>query len=156
VIRSDRRFTFDQPPDQVWAVMARTSAYTRWWPWLRRFEARGLVAGDVWSCHIQPPLPYFLRFTITLEDVVPGQSARAVVAGDIRGTAVLTLAGTEVGGSLVRLESDLAPASPVLRAFAAAARPLVVWGHDWVLGEGIRQFRARGLGSEHRPVAEAD
>ncbi len=145
MIRSDRRFTFDRPPAEVWDVMGRTSAYTRWWPWLRRLDAEGLVAGDVWTCHIQPPLPYFLRFTLTLDEVVPGRSARATVAGDITGTAAFTLSAAEGGGSTGRLVSDLAPASSVLRAFAAVARPLVVWGHDWVLDEGIRQFRARGL-----------
>jgi uncharacterized protein YndB with AHSA1/START domain len=145
VIRSDRRFTFEQPPDVVWAAMGNTSAYTRWWPWLRRFEAGGLVTGDVWTCHIQPPLPYFLRFTITLDEVVPEASASATVAGDIGGSAVLTLVAGGAGGTEVRLVSDLAPASPVLRAFATVARPLVVWGHDWVLAEGIRQFKSRAL-----------
>lgn len=145
MIRSDRRFTFEQPSDEVWAAIASTSAYTRWWPWLRRFEAEGLVTGDVWTCHIQPPLPYFLRFTITLDDVVPGTSASATIEGDIGGTAELTLVPVEGGGSEVRLVSDLAPASGVLRAFALVARPLVVWGHDWVLAEGIRQFKDRGL-----------
>ncbi len=145
MIRSDRRFTFGQPPEQVWGAMARTTEFTRWWPWLRRLEAEGLVSGDVWSCHIQPPLPYFLRFTISLDEVIPGESARATVAGDITGTAALTLAPTDDGGSEARLVSDLAPASSVLRAFSVVARPLVVWGHDWVLGEGIRQFRDRAL-----------
>lgn len=145
MIRSDQRFTFSENPEEVWAVMARTSAYTAWWPWLRRFEARGLVVSDVWSCHIQPPLPYFLRFTITLDDVVPVRSARAIVAGDITGTASLTLDATDGGGSEARLISELAPSAAVLRAFAVVARPLVVWGHDWVMAEGIRQFRAKGL-----------
>ena len=147
MIRSDRRFAFDQPPDQVWAAMGNTSAYTRWWPWLRRFEARGLVTGDVWTCHIQPPLPYFLRFTITLDEVVPEASVTATLAGDIAGTAELAVAGGDAGGCDVRLVSDLAPASGVLRAFAVVARPLVVWGHDWVLAEGVRQFKAKGLGA---------
>ncbi len=150
MIRSDRRFSFDRPPAEVWEAMGRTAAYTTWWPWLRRFDAVGLVAGDVWSCHIQPPLPYYLRFTITLDEVVTLESARATVAGDIRGTAEFTLDPTGDGGSEGRLVSDLAPASSVLRAFAVVARPLVVWGHDWVIAEGIRQFRDRGL-ADDRP-----
>ena len=145
MIRSDRRFAFDRPPPEVWAAMARTDAYTRWWPWLRRLDATGLVEGDVWTCHIQPPLPYFLRFTITLDEVVQGELARATIAGDIVGTAEFSLAPTDDGRSEGRLVSDLAPSSPVLRAFALVARPLVVWGHDWVLDEGVRQFQARGL-----------
>jgi len=149
VIRSDRRFTFDLPPDRVWEAMGRTSAFKEWWPWLRQFEATGLVVGDIWTCHIEPPLPYDLRFTVTLEEVVSGQSARALVAGDIVGTAALTLAADEHGGCEARLLSDLAPSSGVLAAFAVVARPLVVWGHDWVIAEGVRQFRDRGL-ADHR------
>ena len=145
MIRSDQRFSFDRPPAEVWEAMGRTSAYTDWWPWLRRLDASGLFAGDVWSCHIQPPLPYFLRFTITLDEVVPVELARATVAGDIRGTAEFTLRPDGEAACEGRLVSDLAPASSVLRAFAVVARPLVVWGHDWVIAEGIRQFRDRGL-----------
>ena len=145
MIRSDRRFTFDQPPDEVWAAMARTSAYTRWWPWLRRLDAVGLRAGDVWACHVQPPLPYSLRFTITLDEVVDGRSVRATVAGEIVGTASVELLPAGPAATVVHFESDLAPAAGALRAFALLARPLVVWGHDWVLDEGIRQFQDRGL-----------
>ncbi len=150
VIRSDRRFSFDRPPAEVWEAMGRTTSYTRWWPWLRRFEGTGLVTGDVWSCHIQPPLPYFLRFSVTLDEVEAGRRASATVAGDITGTACFTLVPTDDGGSEGRLVSDLAPASSVLRAFARLARPLVVWGHDWVLDEGVRQFQARGLADDRR------
>jgi uncharacterized protein YndB with AHSA1/START domain len=145
VIRSDRRFGFDLPPERVWEALSQTASYPRWWPWLRRLEAKGLVEGDVWSCHIQPPLPYFLRFTVTLDEVVPYESAAATIAGDICGTASFTLAPSGDGGTDGHFVSDLAPGSPVLRAFALVARPLVVWGHDWVLSEGVREFRARGL-----------
>ena len=151
MIRSDQRFSFDRPPSEVWAALADTTAYRSWWPWLSRLDASGLVAGDVWSCHIQPPLPYALRFTVTLDEVVPEALARASVRGDVRGTAELTLEPADGGRASGRLVSDLAPASPVLRAFAVVARPLVVWGHDWVLAEGLRQFRVRGLGQVPEP-----
>ena len=39
MIRSDRRFSFDRPPEEVWEAMGCTSAYTRWWPWLRHLDA---------------------------------------------------------------------------------------------------------------------
>lgn len=145
MVRSDRRITFDSPPPVVWEAMTRTGSYTDWWPWLRRLDAVGLVEGDVWGCHVQPPLPYSLRFSITLEAVVEGRAVVAAVAGDIAGAARVDLAATGDGSTVVHVVSDLEPAAGVLRAFAVVARPLVVWGHDWVIDQGVRQFRDRAL-----------
>lgn len=146
MIRSDRRITFDRPAPEVWEALTLTGTYTTWWPWLRRLEAEGLVAGDLWACHVQPPLPYSLRFTIAIEEVVDGRSVRAAVAGEIRGTASVELSPAGATATEVHFVSDLAPAAGPLRAFARIARPLVAWGHDWVIDQAIRQFRAGALG----------
>ena len=127
--------------------MTRTGTYKTWWPWLRRLEASGLVTGDVWACQVQPPLPYSLGFSIKLEEVVEGESVAATVTGDIVGTARVELSAGAGGGTVVHVVSDLEPTAGVLRAFAVIARPLVVWGHDWVIDQGVRQFRARALRS---------
>jgi uncharacterized protein YndB with AHSA1/START domain len=144
VIRSDRAFSFDVPVDQLWSAIVRTEDYPTWWPWLRSFAAEGFETGAAWRCLVQPPLPYSLRFTITLDDVVPCEHAVATITGDIEGTATLTVE-PDGEGSRARLVSDLAPASGLLQAFALAARPLVVWGHDRVLDRGASQFSRRGL-----------
>ncbi|MEO5678566.1 MAG: SRPBCC family protein [Acidimicrobiales bacterium] len=146
MVRSDRRVTFTSPPEVVWEAMTRTGDYTGWWPWLRRLDAAGLVAGDVWGCHVQPPLPYSLRFRITIGEVVPGRSVVATVTGDITGSASVELSPGEGEATVVHVVSDLAPSASALRAFARVARPLVTWGHDWVIDQGVRQFRARALG----------
>ena len=144
MIRSDRRVTFHEPPAQVWEAVTHPERYTTWWPWLRQFDASSLAEGEVWACHVQPPLPYALRFTIRIDAVDPGRSVRASVAGDITGTACVDLSAS---GDIteVHVVSDLAPSAGVLRAFARVARPLVTWGHDWVLDQGVRQFRSRPL-----------
>ena len=94
---------------------------------------------------MQPPLPYTLRFTIRLDSVEPGRAASATIAGDISGTASLTVE-PDGDGSEVRLISALAPANPFLRGVARFARPVVKLGHDWVLDTGAAQFRHRALG----------
>jgi uncharacterized protein YndB with AHSA1/START domain len=147
-VASDRRYRFDVGPDVLWSLICTTDAYQAWWPWLRRFTAEGLVPGDRWSAVVQPPLPYALRFTITIDEVVEAALVRATIAGEIEGTARIEIAGDGDGGCEARLVSHLAPANPFLRAVAVVARPMVRFGHDWVLDTGARQFTTRAICDE--------
>jgi len=143
-IVSDRRYRFPVARDEVWRAMASVGDYRRWWPWLRALEAEALAAGDVWTCVVQPPLPYRLTFEVRLVDVVAPSDITAEVTGDVVGRARLAVrelpAGTEI-----RLQSWLGPGSRALQAVAAVARPLVRRGHDWVFDTGAHQFRDRAL-----------
>lgn len=143
-VRSDRRHVFGQERAKVWEAMGRVEEYRRWWPWLRTFEAEALRAGDVWECTVQPPLPYSLRFSIALGEVVPSESVRATVSGDVTGTAELELSDV-AEGCAVRLRSNLSPTNPLLRGVALVARPVARFGHDWVIDTGSRQFAERAL-----------
>ena len=142
---SDRSYVFPADRATVWAAIGSVDRYRDWWPWLRRFQADGLTAGEVWDCHIQPPMPYLLRFTVTVDRVEAAALVEATVGGDVRGTARLDLHDADAGGCHVRLRSTLAPSNRTLRAVARAARPLAQFGHRWVLDTGARQFQARAL-----------
>lgn len=143
--RSDRTWCFDEEPDELWAAIVRTDRYPVWWPWLRHFDdGEGFLQGASWRCVVAPPLPYVVRFDVHLEQVEEGRAVTSRVSGDISGTAVLTIA--DGGGTTeARLVSSLRPANPVLQSFGLVARPLVEWGHDWVLDHGRRQFVDRAL-----------
>ena len=126
----------------LWASIAQVDRFPTWWPWLRRFEAQGMVVGDVWRCTVQPPLPYSLSFDITIDHVEPERVA-ARVSGDITGNAELTITPDGDDACHARLVSRLAPANRFLQTVALVARPVVSLGHDWVLDTGARQFRRR-------------
>jgi uncharacterized protein YndB with AHSA1/START domain len=143
-IGSDHRFRFAADPDTVWRAMASVDQYRAWWPWLRRFEADGLCAGQRWTCEVRPPLPYTVRFIVVLDEVVSSQRIRSSIEGDIVGTAELTLHGRPTGSEL-RLTSELAPANRLLRSLGTLARPLARYGHDWVITTGARQFERAAL-----------
>ncbi|MEO7555093.1 MAG: SRPBCC family protein [Acidimicrobiales bacterium] len=143
-VRSDRRYRFDVSPDELWPKLASIEDYRTWWPWLRTFEAQGFAAGERWSCAVQPPLPYSLRFDVVLDEVEPVQFVTATVDGDITGCARLDIASTAEGCEL-HLVSTLAPANRMLRTVARIARPVVRFGHDWVIDTGLRQFTAHEL-----------
>jgi hypothetical protein len=90
---------------------------------------------------VKPQLPYMLEFVIALESVREEESARAGLSGDIAGWAELTLGDDGDSGSWLRLRSDLTARSGPARWVGTLAPPLARRGHDWVLDNGIRQFR---------------
>jgi hypothetical protein len=145
--RSDRSWAFDDDLPSLWDRIADLDHYESWWPWLHRFDpGAGFTSGARWECEVAPPLPYVVRFTVVLEEIDEQHRVTATVIGDVQGSAVLETVGSADGGSSARLTSLLAPANPILRGFGLVARPLVQWGHDWVLDQGQRQFvrAARG------------
>lgn len=147
-MRSDRRYRFPVPPEELWAAFGRTGEYRAWWPWLRGLEGAEFVEGATWRCEVQPPLPYSLRFDLTLEEVEAPRFVTASVSGDIAGHAAIDVTAAP-GGSELRLVATLGPDSAMLRTIARVAHPLVRFGHDWVIDTGLRQFRRRAL--EARP-----
>jgi uncharacterized protein YndB with AHSA1/START domain len=138
-LTSDRRYHVPVAPEVAWTALTATGDYQRWWPWLREFEATGLVAGEAWRCRVRPPLPYTVRFTIVLDDVEAPRSVSARIEGDILGTARVELSEHD-GGCEIRLTSALSPRGRVVRIMADVARPFARMGHDWVLDTGARQF----------------
>lgn len=147
--RSERRATFAEPPEVVWAALIDVGAYRRWWPWLTELDGDGFDVGATWRCHVRPPLPYSVRFTLHLEEVEPPRFAVATVAGDIEGHASLDLSEPSGGaGTELRLVSVLQSATRTLRLLADLGPPIVRFGHDWVLDTGLRQFRERALSGE--------
>jgi hypothetical protein len=145
-VRSDRWYDVPAGRDAVWDAFGRTGHYRSWWPWLIEFDQGALAVGERWACAVSPPLPYVVRFTIELTLVEPPEAVEATVTGDVVGDARLEV--VEAGrGSRIHLVSDLAPGNAALQVIAAAARPVVRRGHDWVLDTGARQFVDRAIRS---------
>lgn len=151
-LKSDRGYRFPFGPDELWDRINQVTDFPSWWPWLRTFDGEGLRPGDVWHCAVQPPLPYAVRFTVTIDEVDQVDDQRfvaATVLGDIVGTARLHIEPADVG-SRVRLIADLVPHKQSLQILSIAARPLVRFGHNWVLDTGARQFLTRSASRPRR------
>jgi uncharacterized protein YndB with AHSA1/START domain len=142
--RFDRTWAFDAPPDKMWGVLTRTDDFRRWWPWLRELSGDGLVPGGRSACVVRAPIPYTLRFTVAVRELVPGRLVDAAVKGDLAGPARLEVE-PDGRGSVVRLAWEMELRRPLLRAAARFGRPVMEWGHDWVVTNGVEQFRHRAL-----------
>ncbi len=143
-VRSDRRFHFDADPARFWSAIGSVEDYPRWWPWLRSFEAKGMVQGDEWCCTVKPPLPYVVRFTIHLEEVDPESAGPG--PGERRHRRDRAARRRAGRGRVLRPAGlALQPTNAVLKVMATFGRPLARFGHDWVLDIGAGQFASRAL-----------
>lgn len=143
----DRAFEFALAPDALWRTLERTDRFPIWWRWLKTFDMdgdRGFSEGAEARCVVRGPLPYALRFTVAVRRVVPERLIDTEVSGDIEGPARLELEPTDDGTS-ARLVWSVRIVDPALRATARVARPLMEWGHDWVVSRGVRAFRQNAL-----------
>ncbi len=135
----DRSWVFPVPPAELWQAISRTDRFPEWWAWLRSFDSDGLAVGSTAHCVVRAPLPYTLSFRVAIHRVVPERLLDTLVSGDLEGPARLEVE-PHPKGSTARLVWDLQLRPPVLRAASRLARPLMVWGHDWVVDNGVRQF----------------
>jgi len=144
--RFDRSWRFDGvPAERLWDAVSSPQRFPAWWPWLDDADLPAtLEAGVVARFTVRPPLPYALRFAVTIDDVVPGSRVDATVDGDVGGPASLEVATVD-GGSEARLVWSLAIRRPLLARVERVARPAMVYGHDLVVALGVRQFRRRAL-----------
>jgi uncharacterized protein YndB with AHSA1/START domain len=140
----DRTFAFGVSAADLWKVLSRVDDYPRWWSWLTTFDADGLHAGAVARCVVRPPLPYSLRFSVHVEEATPARLVAARVSGDLDGRASLELTDT-TSGCRARLHWTVQLRPAPLQAAALVARPLMVWGHEWVVRVGVRQFEQNAL-----------
>jgi hypothetical protein len=136
----DRSWTFPVAPDALWDVLTRTDDYTTWWRWLREFDAGELTEGTAARCVVRGPFPYSLNFTVNVVEIETSRSVRTEVSGDLAGPARLEIE-PDGDGSTARLAWEVELCSPMLRELARWARPLMEWGHGWVVDNGVRQFR---------------
>jgi hypothetical protein len=148
--RYDRRFALEVAPEDLWSLLEETDAYVEWWSWLQSLDGGGLQVGDVAACVVRAPLPYSLRFTVHVDDVVPAARIVTHVAGDLVGPARLEIERTPTGCD-ARLAWTLELRDPVLRPLAVLTRPAMQWAHDRVVEIGLSEFRRRAVDGHGRP-----
>lgn len=145
----DRRFLLDVDPRELWDLLGRTDRYVDWWSWLESLRGGGLGAGDVTHCVVRAPLPYSLRFSVRVEEVVPTRAIRTRVSGDLEGPARLEIAAAPEG-SEARLSWELELRDRVLRPLSVVTRPAMRWAHDRVVDVGLTEFRRRAVDGHGR------
>lgn len=140
----NRTFVFPVPPERLWATLSDTGQWVGWWPWLRRLDGDGLVEGGRSHCVVRAPLPYTLRFSVEVRRLVAGRLVDAWVSGDLEGPARLEV-DAHPEGARAQLAWDVEVRQRLLRRLPAVSRPLMEWGHNWVVEVGLDQFRRRAL-----------
>ena len=130
----------------LWTLLADTSRYREWWPWIEHLDTRSdpFAVGSDARFVIRSPLGYRLRCHTTVVGGCPGRTVRVVVGGDLSGPASLEVS-PDGDGCRARVAWTLSLERPLLRDAARLARPAMSWAHDRVVDRGLEQFRARAL-----------
>lgn len=140
----DRSWRFDVSASELWSVLSRTDDFPRWWTWLHRFESDGLVEGTTARCLVRAPVPYSFTFELDVVCVVPERLVETSVHGDMDGDARLEIVADGPACD-ARISWQLEMSDRLLRNAAVFARPLLVWGQQWIVDTGVNQFRRRAL-----------
>lgn len=82
--------------------------------------------------------------SVDVHEVVPCERVAGLVRGDLSGPAQLELRPAGAG-SEARLTWDVELTRVGLRRLERIARPAMEWGHDVVVGVGVRRFRRRAV-----------
>jgi hypothetical protein len=146
----DRSWHFATSPESFWRTVEQTDEYTRWWCWLRSFDADGLEEGAKAEFVVQAALPYKLHFVVAIDRVVEERLVEASVSGDLEGPAALEVA-PEGEGTRAALRWHLEAREPLLRKVATFSHPLLAWSHDQVVAMGVAQFRRRLARAQSAP-----
>lgn len=142
--RFDQSWVFPVSSAELWAAICRTQDFAGWWAWLKELDVDGLVEGASARCVVRGPIPYTLAFEVHVHELIPERLIGTTVSGDLEGPARLEVAA-HPKGSTARLAWELDLRDPMLRLASRVARPIMQWGHDWVITTGVRQFRQRAL-----------
>lgn len=148
--RYDRRFPLSLTPAELWCLLEQTDRYADWWSWLQSLQGGGLRVGDAAQCVVRAPLPYSLRFTVHVEELVPASRVVTRVSGDLSGPARLEIEPSPRGCD-ARLVWSLELHDPVLRPLSVVTRPAMRWAHDRVVDGGLADFRRRAVDRLRRP-----
>jgi hypothetical protein len=86
-----------------------------------------------------PPIPYRLHLEVEIDDMVEGRAVHAQVRRDLEGSGAINIEPRS-DGSQVTLSWEVEMKQRAMRIATRAARPLLMYGHDWAVRAAINSF----------------
>ncbi|MFI9114778.1 SRPBCC family protein [Streptomyces venezuelae] len=127
------------PPDAVYAVLARTEEYPRWWPQVREVVPVDDTTG---TARFRSLLPYDILVTARVLRRDPeARVLEAGLGGDLEGWARWTLC-PEGTGTRALYEQEVEVRARLLRLFAVPGRPVFRANHALMMRAGRRGIAA--------------
>ncbi|APE20521.1 SRPBCC family protein [Streptomyces venezuelae] len=127
------------PPDAVYAVLARTEEYPRWWPQVREVVPVDDTTG---TARFRSLLPYDILVTARVLRRDPeARVLEAGLGGDLEGWARWTVS-PEGAGTRALYEQEVEVRARLLRLFAVPGRPVFRANHALMMRAGRRGIAA--------------
>jgi uncharacterized protein YndB with AHSA1/START domain len=139
-------WTFVAPIDPVWKIITDVGRLPEWWPMFKQAALRGedrtLRVGQTVDCVVRAALPYSLRFSLEITDLVPPTKMRLQSRGDLSGWGQWDLRA-EGDKTAVIYTWDVSLTRPVLAVLSGLpfARATLQRNHDVVMSQGFENLQ---------------
>ncbi len=144
----EHRLELPLPRAEVWEHAVDVPAWSGWWPWLEVAGCDRVRVGATATARFRSPLGWAIEVEVTPTEVAPGRRIAAAVAGDLVGSADLTLHDAPGGCTAVLVGAfELGPA--LARVRSGLGDRVLDQGHRILVDLARRQFVA----SARQPVA---
>lgn len=149
----------EAPLKEVAEAIADVKAWPSWWKAVKEVhEVKHATAdygvGSIYHHVWQSALPYKIRFTIEVAEVVPFKRIVGLASGDLAGQGIWEFSYVN-GFTIAKYTWSVRTTKLWMNIVAPVARPIFRWAHLWVMKDGetgLRALTARThrLGTHHK------
>lgn len=131
--------------EEVYPIIKDTSRLCDWWPsvylkvnTIKDGDANGI--GKMVSLHTKGYLPYTLRWTFEVTEVIKNKRIELSAFGDLNGKGVWTF--TQIGDTCkVKYDWDINFDKPYLSKLSWLLRPIFSFNHRWAMAKGLESLQ---------------
>jgi hypothetical protein len=131
--------------EEVYPIIKDSSKLCDWWPSVY-LELKTLQEGDpdgigkIVSLHTKGYLPYTLRWSFEVMEIIKNKKIALRAFGDLSGNGVWTFNQKE-DTCIVNYDWDISFEKPYLSKLAWLLRPIFSFNHRWAMNKGLESIQ---------------
>lgn len=132
------------PISDVYSIIQDSSRLKEWWPsvyldvkTIKSGDAQGV--GKIVELFTKGYLPYTLRWTFEVTEVIPNEKLSLRAFGDLNGKGVWTFISKQ-GQTNVVYDWDISFDKPYLSKLTWLLRPIFKFNHEWAMRKGLESL----------------
>lgn len=133
------------PLTEVYSIIQDSSRLKEWWPSVY-LDVKTIKSGDntgvgkTVELFTKGYLPYTLRWTFEVTEVLPNKRLSLRASGDLNGIGVWTFTSAENQTNVV-YDWDIRFEKPYLSRLTWLLRPIFKFNHEWAMRKGLESLK---------------